>query len=198
MITTPRPAVQDFLARLRGNPCCAAVTLDTQLTPALESRAPIVFLLRGNGLTLGSVIARIHESGKLAAVHLDLVDGVRADGHGISWLARSGADAIVTSHGRLMTAIREERAVAILRLLLSRRTHLDSAFSVVRNAKPDIIEFLPGVALPSLASAMPPLDVPLLAGGFIRSEADARAVIATGVIGLTTSAADLWGLDVGT
>ena len=197
MISATRPAVGDFVARLTGNPCCAALTLETQLAPALDSRAPIIFLLRGSGLTLGSVIARIHEAGKLAAVHLDLVDGLRADAHGISWLARSGADAIITSHGRLMGTIREERAVAIQRLLLSRRTHLDSAFSAVRHARPDIVEVLPGVLLPSLAAVMPRFDVPLLAGGFIRTDADARAVMAAGATGITTSAVDLWGRDVG-
>ncbi len=196
MIGTARPAVAEFVARLRGNPCCAAVTLESQLATVLESRVPIVFLLRGSGLTLGSIIARIHEAGKLAAVHLDLIDGLRADSHGISWLARSGTDAIITSHGRLMGTIRDERAIAIQRLLLSRRTHLDSAFAAVAHARPDIIEILPGVLLPSLAPVMPRFDVPLLAGGFIRTEADARAVMAAGATGITTSAVDLWGRDV--
>lgn len=184
----------DFLARLEQSRCCAAIVSDEQLELVLASRTPIVFVLRGNGLALGPCIRRIHEADKLAAVHLDLVDGVRADSRGVAWLARLGADAIITSHGRLMPVIRKEGAVAILRLLLSRRTHLDTAFTAVSRSGPDIIEVLPGVILPTLAALMPSFGVPLLAGGFIRTQADAEDVIAAGATGITTSAPNLWGM----
>ena len=198
VISTPatRPAVARLLARLRDDPCCASIVADGQLAAALSSRAPVIFLLRGNGLAAGAVVERIHAAGKLAAIHLDLVDGVRADVQGVAWLARSGADAIITSHGRLMTAIRAEGVIAIQRLLLSLRTHLDSAVTAVARARPDIIEILPGVLLPSLAPVLPQFDVPLLAGGFIRTDEDARAVLAAGADGITTSAEDLWGRHV--
>jgi glycerol uptake operon antiterminator len=169
------------------------VLSDEQLELALSSRTEIIFLLRGNGLALGPEIRRIHAADKLAAVHLDLVDGIRADPRGVEWLARLGADALITSHGRLMPVIREEGAIAILRLLLSRRTHLDTAFTAVSRAGPDIVEVLPGVILPTLAGLMPTFGVPLLAGGFIRTEADAEDVLKAGAAGITTSAPNLWG-----
>ena len=187
-------ATGEFLARLERSRCCAAIVSDEQLDLALASRTPIVFVLRGNGLALGPCIRRIHDAGKLAAVHLDLVNGVRADPRGVAWLAQLGADAIISSHGRLMPVIRSEGAVAILRLLLSRRTHLDTAFTAVSRAGPDIIEVLPGVILPSLATIMPDFGVPLLAGGFVRTEADAEDVLAAGATGVTTSAPNLWGM----
>jgi glycerol uptake operon antiterminator len=195
--TTLLTATGDFLARIEQSRCCAAIVSEEQLELALASRTPIVFVLRGNGLALGSSIRRIHAAGKLAAVHLDLVDGVRADPRGVAWIARLGADAIITSQGRLMPVIRKEGAIAILRLLLSRRTHLDTAFTAVSRAGPDIIEVLPGVILPTLAALMPKFGVPLLAGGFIRTEADAEDVIAAGATGITTSSPNLWGMYAG-
>ena len=197
MTTTPRAPTGEFLARLEQSRCCAAIVSDAQLELALASRTPIVFVLRGNGLALGPCIRRIHAAGKLAAVHLDLVDGLRADPRGVSWLSRLGADAIITSHGRLMPVIREEGAVAILRLLLSRRTHLDTAVTAVLRSGPDIIEVLPGVILPTLAGLMPTFGVPLLAGGFIRTEADAEDVLKAGAAGITTSSPNLWGMYAG-
>ena len=131
MIGTTRPSVGEFVARLRDDPCCAAIVAESQLAGALTSRAPMIVLLRGNGLAIGPTVERIQAAGKLAAIHLDLIDGVHADVQGVAWLARSGADAIITSHGRLMTAIRDEGVIAIQRLLLSRRTHLDTAFTAV-------------------------------------------------------------------
>lgn len=185
--------VADFVARLRDRPCCAAVVAEPFLERALSSASPIVVILRGDGLALREAIDRIHAAGKLAAVHLDLVDGLEADTHGVSWLARCGADAIVSSRGSLMPAIRREGCLAIHRVLLSRRSHLDSAMKAAARAAPDVLEVLPGILLPSITQLLPRLGIPVLAGGFIRSTDDVRAVMAAGAAGVTTSQADLWG-----
>lgn len=190
------PTVAGFVRRLAASPCCAALVGEEHLERALASRAPIIFVLRGNGLRLGPTIERIHAAGKLGAVHLDLVDGIAADARGVAWIARSGADAIITSHGRLMPVIREEGRLAIHRVLLSRRSYLDTALSAAARARPDILEVLPGVLLPAITQLLPRLGIPLLAGGFIRSVEDVRGAMAAGAVGVTTSAADLWDLDV--
>jgi len=189
------PSVSEFVARLADAPCCAAIVDPVRLDAALRSRAPGIFVLRGNGLDLGDLIERVHDAGKLVAVHLDLVEGVRADHWGVAWMARAGVDAIITSHGQLMSVIRKEGALAIHRLLLSRREHLDTAVNALSRWRPDIVEILPGVVLPSVATLLPPLEVPLLAGGFIRTPLDARAVLAVGAVGVTTSSQALWDLD---
>ena len=46
------PAASDFLARLAEAPCCAAIVDGGRLDAALSSRAPAIFVLRGNGLDL--------------------------------------------------------------------------------------------------------------------------------------------------
>jgi glycerol-3-phosphate responsive antiterminator len=53
------------------------------------------------------------------------------------------------------------------------------------------------VILPRIAHLMPEFRAPVLAGGFVRTEADARAVLAVGAVGVTTSTAALWALDGG-
>ncbi len=154
-------------------------------------------VLRANGLELAPVVRRIHGAGKLVAVHLDLIAGLRADRSGVAWLGRSGVDAIISSHGQLMTAVRNEGMTAIHRLLLVRLSQLQTASTAIARSAPDIVEVLPGVILPSVVPLMPRFEVPLLAGGFLRTEAEARAVLAAGAVGITTSSEDLWDLDLG-
>jgi glycerol uptake operon antiterminator len=192
-VATSDRSVAALVARIRERPCCAAVVADSALDLALMSASPMVAILRGDGLALRGPIDRIHAAGKLAAIHLDLVDGLEADAHGVSWVARCGADAIISSRGALMAAIRREGRVAIHRVLLSRRSHLDSAMQAAARAAPDVLEVLPGILLPSITQLLPRLGIPVLAGGFIRSEDDVRAVMAAGATGVTTSHADLWG-----
>jgi glycerol uptake operon antiterminator len=189
------PSPAEFIACLDDAPCCAAIVSDRFLEPAIESRAPILFVLRGNGLELGPVVNRVHDAGKMVAVHLDLVAGLRDDPVGVDWLARFGVDAIITSRGRLIPLIRQAGVVAIERLLLSRRSHLDAAVTALSRSNPDIVEVLPGVILPSIAPMIPRFAVPVLAGGFVRTPADVRAILAAGAVGVTTSSRALWEFD---
>lgn len=189
---TPDRTVAGFVTRLRERPTCAAVVGDAYLDRALASDAPIIFILRGDGFALREPIERIHAAHKLAAIHLDLVDGLAADAHGVGWLARCGADAIISSQGRLMPAIRREGCLAIHRVLLSRRSHLEGAMKAAARAAPDVLEVLPGILLPSITQLLPRLGIPVLAGGFVRSAEDVRAVMAAGASGITTSQVDLW------
>ena len=195
-VASSQARLQEFLARLSAAPCCAALTSESRLDDALESRVGIVFVLRADGLTLKPLVKRAHAAGKLVAVHLDLIDGIRADRAGVAWLGRSGVDAVISSHGQLMPAIHREGIVAIHRLLLIRRGLLDAAFAAVTKSGADIVEVLPGVILPEVRGLLPRLRVPLLAGGFIRTADEARAVLAAGSIAVTTSAENLWHADL--
>ena len=195
MTSTSTSTAGEFVARLADAPCCAAIVDWARLDAALASRAPAIFILRGNGLDLSDLVRRVHDEGKLIAVHLDLVDGLKPDHWGVAWLARCGADAVITSHGQLMSVIRNEGAIAIHRLLLSRREHLETAVTALARSRPDIVEILPGVILPSVVHLLPPLAVPMLAGGFIRTPLEAHAALAAGAVGVTTSSQALWDLD---
>ena len=195
MSYTP-PDAEAFIARVAADPCCAAITAEENVGAAIASRAPVVFILRGNGLALGQVVRRIHDAGKLVAVHVDLVAGLRADRSSVGWLANAGVDAVISSHGQLMPAIRHEGMTAILRLLLVRRSQLDTAAAAIGRSAPHIVEILPGVILPSVIGLLPPFVVPVLAGGFVRTREDVGAVLSAGALGVTTSSQALWGFDV--
>jgi glycerol uptake operon antiterminator len=188
----PEAKLRAFMAALAACPCCAAITSEARVEAALASNVAIVFVLRANGLELKPLITRVHAAGKLAAVHLDLVDGIRADRAGVAWLARAGVDAVISSHGQLVAAIHREGLVAIHRLLLVRRNLLDTAVAAVSRSGADFVEILPGAILPEVALLLPDLGVPLLAGGFIRTVGEARAVLAAGAVGVTTSSETLW------
>lgn len=58
------------------------------------------------------------------------------------------------------------------------------------------MEILPGLIYPSLAADIRAWDIPVIAGGFIRTRADARAVLRAGALAVSTSARSLWGLDL--
>jgi glycerol uptake operon antiterminator len=169
------------------------VKTEEQLQAAIESRPGVIFILRGDGLEMAPVLRRVHAAGKLAAVHLDLIDGVASDIAGVRWLVRSGADAVISSHGQAVRAVRAEGVTAIQRVLCLSELAVDHGLGAVSRAQPDIVELLPGVILPQIADlVLPRLTVPLLAGGFIRDADDVSAVLAAGALAVTTSEQALW------
>ena len=189
---TPR-SLAELLGRLRDFPFGAAVKSEEQLEAALESRPGVVFILRADGLEIAPVIRLVHSAGKLAAVHLDLVEGLTSDASGVRWLVRSGADAIISSHAHAVRTVRAEGITAIQRLLCLSELTIDLGLAAVTRAQPDIVELLPGVILSEVADlVLPRLSVPLLAGGFIRSSGDVRAVLEAGAFAVTTSERELW------
>jgi glycerol uptake operon antiterminator len=188
----PRPA--EFIAALAGSPCCPAVTTDEQFDRALLSHAEVLFVLRANGLELSHLVRRAHDQGKLVAVHLDLLAGLRSDRGAVGWLARSGADAVITSHGHLVAAIKNQSMVAVQRLLAAHRSQLAAGLASIARSEPDVVEFLPGVVLPQVRDLAPRSGPPMLAGGFVRTQDDVRAILAAGALAVTTSREDLWSM----
>lgn len=189
------PDAATFISRIAAQPCCAAITAPAHVEAALASQTAVVFILRGNGLMLGPLVRRIHDAGKLVAVHVDLVGGLRADRSSVAWLARCDVDAVISSHGQLMSPIRHDGMTAIHRLLLSRHGQLDPAISAISRSAPNIVEILPGVILPAVAGLLPDFGAPVLAGGFIRTTEQVSAALAAGALGVTTSAQNLWNSD---
>jgi glycerol uptake operon antiterminator len=183
----------EIVKRLLEFPCGAAVKSEEQLQAALDARARVVFILRGNGLEIAPVVRRVHAAGKLAAVHLDLVDGVASDITGVRWLCRSGADAIISSQAQAVRAVKAEGVTAIQRILCLSELTVELGLAAVARAHPDIVELLPGVILPEVADlVLPRLNVPLLAGGFVREEGDLSAILRAGALAVTSSEPSLW------
>jgi glycerol uptake operon antiterminator len=186
-------AAAGLVGALEAFPCGAALKGEGRLEAALASRARALFILRGDGLELSATLRRIHEAGKLAVVHVDLVAGTGHDAAGVRWLVRAGADGLISSHGHLVRTARAAGVVAIQRLLLTDEASLAAGLAAVGKAHPDLVEVLPGAILPRLADRLlPRLDVPVLAGGFITTEALAKAALAAGALAVTTSTEELW------
>lgn len=186
------PDTAILLDRLAEYPCCPATTTGEEFDRALAGDSHVIVILRANGLELSPFIDRAHKAGKSIAVHLDLVSGLRADKASVQWLAESGTDAVISIHGSLMAAIRQEHMTPIQRLLLVRDSQMVHGVAAIRRSDPGIVEVLPGVVLPEVRHLLPDLGRPLLAGGFVRTWDDVHSLLSSGVLAVTTSTEELW------
>ncbi len=184
---------QEFLRLAHLYPVAAAIKSSEDMQVALDSQALLLFILRGDAFQLAPFVAQAHQRGKGVVVHVDLVSGVGKDRAGIQYLRQIGIDAIITSRSQLVSAGRAEALVTIQRLLVADDSALETGIRTIARAAPDIVEVLPGIIFPEIATTLKQqLPGPFIAGGFIRTAADVDRVHAAGAILSSSSTYALW------
>jgi glycerol uptake operon antiterminator len=184
---------QEFLRLARMYPVAAAIKSTEDMEVALSSDAVLLFILKGDAFQLTSFISLAHKRRKGVVVHVDLVSGIGKDRPGIQYLRQIGVDAIITSRSPLIVAGRAEGLTTIQRLLVVDDAALESGVKTIARALPDIVEVLPGIIFPEIASKLvQTLPGPFITGGFIRTAADIARMQAAGAILSSSSTYGLW------
>ena len=188
---------ESWLSELRRRPIIAAVRDEVALHAALASPAAVIFLLSGNLLNLEQMVQRVRREERAAFVHLDLIDGLSKDQHGLRWLAqRARPTGIISTRGSVLSAAGSMVLATVQRLFLldsqSVRTGLDLANSV----RPDVVEVLPGILPEVISDISHRIGRPIIAGGMITSEKHVCEALDAGAHGVSASSQQLWGVDV--
>ena len=165
---------------LLNEPVIAAVKTDESLTAALASPCSTVFLLASTLLTVDGLVRRIHEAGKLAVVHIDLVDGL------------SSREIAVDSLIALCSPARHRGLLTVQRAFILDSLSLTSLSGQLEQGKPDFVEILPGIMPRVIAEISARTQVPVIAGGLLRDKADVMAAMRAGATAVSTSAPGLW------
>ncbi|WP_052890706.1 glycerol-3-phosphate responsive antiterminator [Thermogemmatispora carboxidivorans] len=184
---------EEFLRLARVHPVAAAIKAEEDWTPALESRACLLFARHGDAFALEPLVEQAHARGKGVVAHLDLLAGIGKDRAGLAYLRHIGLDAVITSRPSLVGIARAEGLLTIQPLLLTEELALTSCIHQIAQAQPDLIEVLPGIIFPDFARTVRALlPGPFIAGGFIRTPQEVARLLATGCVLISSSARQLW------
>ena len=188
---------ESWLSELRRRPIIAAVRDENALGAALASRSAVVFLLSGNLLNIEQMVQRVRREERAAFVHVDLIEGLTKDQHGLRWLAqRARPTGIISTRGSVLSAAGSLGLATVQRLFLldsqSVRTGLESA----NNVRPDVIEVLPGILPGAIGDIWHRSGRPVIAGGMITSQKQVCTALEAGAHGVSTSNQQLWELDL--
>ena len=178
---------------LLNEPVIAAVKTDESLTAALASPCSTVFLLASILLTVDGLVRRIHEAGKLAVVHIDLVDGLSSREIAVdSLIALCSPDGIISTRPTLIRRARHRGLLTVQRAFILDSLSLTSLSGQLEQGKPDFVEILPGIMPRVIAEISARTQVPVIAGGLLRDKADVMAAMCAGAAAVSTSAPGLW------
>ena len=105
-----------MMSVLEQNPVLPAVKDAGRLEACLAQPAGVVFLLCGDILNIDRLIDRVHQAGKYAVVHADLVAGLAPREIAVDFLHRCGADGIISTRPMLLRRGRELGLLTVLRV----------------------------------------------------------------------------------
>ena len=180
---------------LKVNPVIPAVRgRDGDLERALAGDHAAIFVLGGDVFRMLERVRRRPHRRPFICVNVDMVGGVAPDPSGIRFLARE-VDGVISTHRHVVEITRGKGALAIQRLFAIDTSAVERGLKVLRQADPDAVEILPGLAFPEIVeSYRAALNKPVLAGGLIKDRPTAAAILEAGAVGVSTSDHRLWKL----
>jgi glycerol uptake operon antiterminator len=183
-------------AALRAFPVIPALRGAEDAREALRRPGAALLVFKGTIFSLRETL-RLARDGRPVLVHLDLLEGVGKDDAGVQWLAELGVRGIASTRGHLVRQAVRRGLIAVQRVFAVDSDALATGLASAREAAPHAVEVLPGLMVPHLTEALgPPLGLPVLGAGLVRTPDHVRAILAAGAVGVSSSARELWGLPV--
>jgi glycerol uptake operon antiterminator len=178
---------------LRDNPVIAAVNCEGALEAALSSDCEVVFLLQGSVMSVGPLVERIRAGGKLALVHVDLIDGFSGREVVIDALTALCAPVgVISTRPPLLRRAHQLGLATVQRVFAIDSKSITNLKALAETAKPDFIEIMPGLIPRVLRSAAALTGIPVIAGGLIEEKAEVLAALDAGAIAVSTTHQGVW------
>lgn len=169
----------------------AAVTSEDALMKACKSGVEIIFDIAPNIEKIETYVSACQRYGKTLFVHIDLAEGVGKDKYGLKFLQKLGVEGIISTRAGLIKAAKELGLKTVQRLFILDSHSIRTAESIVKTA-PDMIEVMPGVIPVAIKEIHEMIDIPIIAGGLVRTAQDVEIILDAGAVAASTSEEELW------
>ena len=172
-------------------PIVVAAKSESELAECLNSRSRVVFLLFGDICTITELVERVKAAGKIAIVHLDLIDGLAPKDVSVDFIAdRTRADGVISTKNSVIRYAHQKGLLTIQRYFL-----LDSRVleNMEKNSSPaDFYEVLPGVMPKIIRHLVKTTGKPIIAGGMIRDKEDIMNALSAGAVAISSTNRNVW------
>lgn len=125
--------------------------------------------------------------------HVDLIQGLKSDEHATEFICQEIKPyGLISTKTSVIQKAKQKGVIAIQRVFLLDSHAIEKSIKLVNRTQPDYIEVLPGTMPWMISEIKEKLQVPILAGGLIRSMEDVENAIQAGAVSITTSKKTLW------
>lgn len=184
---------QHFFDAIENSPIIAAAKDTSGLAKCLTCESQVVFLLFGDICNIGELVEEVKKSGKLALVHIDLIQGLSAKEIAVDFVKKyTKADGIITTKPPLIKHAKELGLYTVLRFFVIDSLAFSSIARQLQTARPDIIEVLPALMPKVITRICDMVNVPVIAGGLISDKEDIMTMLSAGAVSISTTSQELW------
>ena len=180
------------MLEIEKNPIIAAVHGVEEFEIALESPVDVIFVLNTNIFSVAEYVKRGHAKGKYIFFHADMTEGIAKDSCGVQFLAKSGADGIISTRANMLRYAKTQGLATVQRFFIidaqSVKTSIDSAKLVA----PDFIEIMPGLVPKVIQRIRENTATPIITGGLIETKQEIMEALLAGASAISTSNSELW------
>ena len=177
------------------SPIITAVKDEQGLEKTLKTESPVVFLLFGNICNITGLVDQVKNSGKIAIVHVDLIQGLSSKEVAVDFIHQNTrADGIISTKAPLVRHAMDLGMIGGQRTFLIDSMALETTKKQLLTFQPDFMELMPGVMPKILKTVRGYTEIPLVAGGLISDKKDILAAFDAGVDAVSTTREELWGL----
>lgn len=170
----------------------AAIRTEDDFNKALESEVEIIFDLSPDLLTIENKIKSAHKANKKLFIHLDLASGIGKDKSGIMYAKQIGADGIISTRVGIIKLAKQLDMLTVQRFFVVDSQSVDTTIEAIKNAKPHMIEIMPGLITKSILKLKQSVSVPIIAGGLIDDETEVNSAFEAGAFAISTGKHELW------
>lgn len=188
------PSRHPFKELLEDCPVIAAVKSEEGLQRSLQSDSGIIFILHGDLCGIGEIVRRVHDAGKTAMVHTDLISGLSGkDICAVDYLrTETGADGIISTKPSMVRHAGEIGMYSVLRVFLLDSMAYENISRQSQQARPDCIEVLPGLMPKVICRIVGKEQIPVIAGGLVSDKEDIMNALQAGAVSVSTTREELW------
>lgn len=170
----------------------AAVRNKQEFELALHSKVNIIFLLSSNISSLKENVNNAHECGKKLFIHMDFADGIGKDKYGILYAKEQGIDGIISTRTNIIKIARDAGLLTVQRFFIVDSHSIETSIETAKASKADMIEIMPGTLAKVIERLKKCISVPIVAGGLVETESEAKAAIKSGASAISTGKNNLW------
>ena len=184
---------KEFREALEDSPILAAIKDAEGLERCKSCESRIVFILYGDLCNIEEIVEEVKAAGKLAIVHIDLIQGLSQKEVAVDFLHKyTKADGIISTKPALIKRAKELGMYTILRFCVIDSMAYDNSAHQVKTARPDVIEVLPALMPKVIRRLTESTQTPVIAGGLIQEKADIMELLEAGATAVSATDPDIW------
>lgn len=171
----------------------AAIRGSWELEEAVKSDVLMVFMLNPNIEDIKAQTEMAHKNGKKFFIHIDLAEGIGKDEYGIRFVKNVGVDGIISTRTNIIKAASKLGVHTVQRFFIVDSHSVNTIVETAKQSKADMIEIMPGTVTKVIKRMKKELEIPIIAGGLIETQAEINEAFLSGASAISTGKSELWG-----